>query len=60
METYIGDGVYARTINGGILLWTDRQENGRNWLVLGPSEQSHLIAFMHRANNESKPPETNE
>jgi hypothetical protein len=47
---YLGDGVYAKFEPEAceLTLWTDRQENGRNWLVLGPAEQSNLIVWMQR------------
>lgn len=47
---YLGDGVYAKFENSELMLWTDRQENGRNWLILGPAELSNLLAFLQATN----------
>jgi hypothetical protein len=45
---YLGDGVYAKFEHSELMLWTDRQENGRNWLVLGPRELESLLHWLSR------------
>lgn len=46
-EIYIGDGVYAKFDGFAIELWTDRIENGRNWIVLEPMEFASLTRFWN-------------
>lgn len=45
-EIYLGDGVYAKLDGNEIELWTERTENGRNWIVLGRAEVSNLMVFL--------------
>lgn len=47
-ETYIGDGVYASFDGYAVTLWTQRQENGRNWLTLEPREFDALVKFFQK------------
>ncbi len=46
-EIYLGDGVYAKFDGFGVELWTERSENGRNWLVLEPREFEALQRFWN-------------
>ena len=43
---YLGDGVYAKHVYGGIELWTNRSElTTRHWVVLGPQELDELERY---------------
>lgn len=54
-ETYIGDGVYARFDGYAVELWTDRSENGRNWIVLEPAEFNALSRFWKQVHEIPEP-----
>ena len=46
--TYLGDGVYASNDGFGILIETERPENGRNWIVFEPEVFNELLQFAIR------------
>lgn len=55
-KTYIGDGVYASFDGYEFTLETERMENGRNWMVLGPYEMEALFKFVDSfARKEAQP-----
>lgn len=47
-KIYVGDGVYAEVDNDGIRLYTDREDNGRNWIVLEPWMVKALVRFCEQ------------
>lgn len=44
-KVYIGDGVYAAQEHGSIVLETEREQNGRNWIALEPEVFDCLLRY---------------
>lgn len=49
--SYLGDGAYVSSPPDGTAIWTDREENGRNWIILGDQEMTELIHYLEQTRN---------